>query len=111
MTIELIDEQTYNELLKIQSEFKNLTYQNKGYDGINRSCFTIEEKEADNRVKEILSKCMRGFRGFQNFKIVNDGEIMIRFQYNYSYDNPNAVSFTGVGYLFLDELFKGFREN
>ena len=39
-------------------------------------------------------------------------EIRIRFQYNYNADEEKSNnSFIGVGYIFLDELLNGFRDN
>lgn len=103
MTINLISDQQYNELLEIQKAHPILTYQNKGYDEFDKSKMSEYDKEAFEKVSAILSKHIIGFQRFQNFKIRKNGEIVLRFQYMWD------VSFTGVGYLELKELHKGFN--
>lgn len=107
MTITLISEELYQELLSIQQRFPVLTYQNRGYDEIDRSVFTEEEQKADARAGEILKGCIEDFRRFQNFKLRAKGEIAVRFQYVWD-KALNPTSFTGVGYLLLTELRDGF---
>lgn len=109
MTIELISQDTYKELCDIQAKYPILTFQNKGYEGVNRGLLTDEEKQADKRVNEILNSSIKGFSVFQNFNLSIKNEVRIRFQYDYGADQ-DSISFTGVGYLFLDELLKGFRQ-
>lgn len=103
MTIRLISDQQYNELLEIQKKHPILTYQNKGYDTFDKSKMTEEDREAFKKVSEVLSKHIDRFEKFQNFKIRKNGEIVLRFQYGWD------ERFTGVGYLELKELHKGFN--
>lgn len=109
MTINLITEEEYNLLLEIQKEHPILTFQNQGYQYIDKSKFTEEDTNAFNKVTEILKNAIVGFSEFNNFRTTKIGELEIRFQYNWSADSP-GVSFTGVGYLLVDELLNGFRE-
>jgi len=109
MTIELISQDTYKELCDIQAKYPVLTFQNVGYAEINRNWINEEEKQAEKRVNEILNSSIKGFRGFQNFNLSKKNEVRIRFQYNYSEDTE-GIPFTGVVYLFIDELFNGFRQ-
>ena len=111
MRIELISQEKYNELLKFYNSFPSLTFQNKGYEGINRSLFTEEEKEADKCVNEILKSSICGFIKFQNFKTNNkEGLITVRFQYDWTaHDRSLGIPFVGVGYILLDELLNGFK--
>ncbi len=110
MRIELISEEQYNLLKTIQEKHNILTFQNDGYEYIDKSKFTQEDQKAFDEVTEILSKHIVGFREFNNFCHSKSGELRIRFQYNYGADD-NSRSFTGVGYLLLDELLKGFKED
>lgn len=106
MTIQLITEDLYNELLQIQKDFPKLTFQNNGYEYINKSTFTDEDVVAFERVSEILNDHIQGFNRFDNFRLTEKTkEIQIRIQYYWD------ISFRGVGYLLLDELLNGFREH
>lgn len=109
MTIELLSQFEYDALLDIQKNFPALTFQNEGYQYIDRKKFSEEEKKADEDVTAILKKHIRNFIRFDNFRIrEKTGEIVIRFQYVW---DPEATGFTGVGYITLRELFKGFDED
>lgn len=116
MTITLITPEQYETLSSIHKTYPALSLQTKGYEWLNRSKFTNEEKTADAKVNEILSKSILGFRGFQNFKLSEEGIIRLRFEYNYNadyvkryeYDESGIRPFTGVGYVNLDELLNGF---
>lgn len=111
MTITLINEEIYNKLCEIQEKFPKLTYQNKGYDTPDFSNLTKEEKSAFDYCTEVIGKSVKGFSEFNHFKLSNKGEVKIRFQYNWTADSDrDELHFTGVGYLYLDELYKGFRE-
>jgi len=101
MTIQLLTQPEYEELLDIQQKCPKLTFENKGYEYINRTLFSEEDRAHDKRVADILKEHIKDFVRFDNFK-VSTGEIVIRFQYHYD------VSFTGVGYIKLRELLEGF---
>lgn len=105
MTIYLISQETYEELLQIQKQYPVFTYNFQGYGGLDRSKFSEEEKTADASINEILKTHIKDFREFQNFCTSKSGELCLRFQYRWT---PN-VSFTGVGYLKLTELLNGFE--
>ena len=109
MIIELISKRDYNKLLHRQKKYPKLTFQNKGYEYIDKSKFSGEDIKAFDEVTTILSKSIKGFSEFNNFQVIN-GIIRIRFQYDWSY-GKNSISFIGVGYLELEELYKGFKEN
>lgn len=110
MTIDLITQEQYNILLNIQKNHKILTFQNKGYEYIDKSKLTESDKEAIKEIESILNSHIKGFYNFNNFLFSKDNELRIRFQYNWNYDN-NIGSFKGVGYILLDELLNGFRDN
>lgn len=107
MKIELISEEEFNTIEKIYNDYPALTLNNKGYEHIDKSKFSEDEKCAFNMVAEILNHHIFGFHEFSNFRNC-EGEIQIRFQYNYNYDNDH-IPFTGVGYIFLSELKNGFK--
>lgn len=109
MRIKFISKEEHAELLSIFNSYPALTLQNKGYEYINKSKLTEEEKSKLDRVTEILNKSIIGFREFSNFKLSNSAnEIEIRLQYNYGAED-NSMPFTGVGYILLDELLNGFE--
>jgi hypothetical protein len=113
MTIELLTKEEYELLLKIQKEHPILTFQNKGYEYVDKSKFSNEDKDAFDKVTEILKRCIHGFVEFNNFKLHKyNNKPQVRFQYDWTYDDnsPNKIGFTGVGYLFLDELLNGFKK-
>ena len=99
MKYKTITEEEYNILLRIQKENPILTFQNNGYEYIDKSKFTEEDKKAFDEVSIILKNSIEDFSVFNNFKICGD-KIMLRFQYNYD----RNVNFIGVGYLELNEL-------
>ena len=112
MTIELITREQYSTLVAIQEKYKILTFQNEGYQYINKKKFTEEDWKAFDIVTSILRECITGFTEFNNFKIVKKtGEVKVRFQYNWTADDDddNRVYYTGVGYLLLTTLVEGFR--
>lgn len=115
MTITFITDKEYKTLLSIQKKHPILTYQNKDYDNFDRSKMNEQDKEAFEKVTDILKKSIMGFSRFQNFKLSKEGELRVRFQYDYDWtiddDSPNRLSFIGVGYLYVDELKNGFRTN
>lgn len=109
MKIELVSQQDYNKLMDIYTNYPNLSLQNKGYEGIDKESLTTEEREKILEVSSILKKSIYGFSSFQNFRInQKTRKPEIRLQYNYNYDG-NGISFTGVGYILIDELLNGFE--
>lgn len=118
MIINLITEEEYNTLLDIQKNHPLLTFQNKGYEYINKSKLTNDDKNAIGTINAILSKAIVGFSKFYNYCYTISNEIIIRFDYDLSLTWNNdidkiikreGIPFIGVGYLYLDELLKGFR--
>lgn len=107
MRIELITPEEHAELIRIQAEYPNLTYQSKGYDTPDKSKWSNEDHNAYESVTEILKKSIMGFSSFTNFTIRKNGNKAIRLQYNYGAED-NTRPFTGVGYLLIDELLKDF---
>lgn len=105
MKITLITRQQFYKLLQIQKTFPILTFQNVGYEYLNKSKFTEGDFEAYKEVSSILKSCIKDFQEFNNFKIRKDGSVTVRFQYQWE---GGAPSFTGVGYLQLEELLHGF---
>lgn len=113
MTIELITKEDYDTLIKIQKEYPILTFQNEGYQYIDKSKFTKKDQHAFSAATEILKENILGFTEFNNFQISNrTGKIKIRFQYIWDADDDENAKrgFIGVGYILLDELYKGFKK-
>ena len=109
MTITLISKRDYNKLCSRQIKYSALTFNNKGYEYLDKSKFSKEDKKAFDEISNILSKSIKGFSKFNNFKVRENGDICIRFQYNYNADSDiPQPSFIGVGYLKILELYKGF---
>lgn len=104
--------ESQRKLLEIYQKYPNLTLNNKGYEEIDRSKLTTEDKEAIKEVEDILKNNVKGFHRFQNFKD-SSGKVVIRCQADYNYDNRNPSfigdnynksipSFIGVLYIGLD---------
>lgn len=108
MKINLIDEEQYNRLKDIQKTYPKLTLNNKGYEYIKKDTLSEEDLEAFREVSDILKDHIIGFVKFNNFQYIKD-VIRLRFQYNWGAEE-NTLSFTGVGYIELDELLNGFKE-
>jgi len=104
MTIDLLTQEEYDTLLSIQQKCPALTFQNNGYQYIDRSVFTEEEHAYDKQVSDLLKSHIHDLIRFDNFLISKSGELAIRIQYRWS------PAFTGVGYLKLIELLTGFEE-
>ena len=105
MKIQLITPEQHENLLNIYKTYPALTLQNNGYEYINKAKLTDNEKASLKEVEEILNKHIEGFSSFSNFRLSKKTqEIEIRLQYRYD------SSFTGVGYILLDELLNGFRD-
>lgn len=104
MTITLITQGEYDTLLSIQKNHPILTFQNDGFEYVDKRKFTESDWAAYKEVDAILRKCVKGFSKFFNFNLSKKGELRVRFDYRWD------VSFTGVGYLYVDELLNGFRD-
>ena len=102
MKIKLISQEQFETIQNIQKEFSILTFNNKGYEYINKSKFTEQDKEAYDKVFNILKDHVVGFTNFDNFRL-KDNKIEIRLHYYYD------SSFIGVGYILLEELLYGFK--
>lgn len=112
MTIELITPEQYATLLDIYNKYPALSFQNNGYEYLDMSKLTNEELEKFKEVEDILRKAIKGFSKFNHFRLGTiTKEPQIRFQYNWNADIENSFHFTGVGYLFIDELKNGFKES
>jgi hypothetical protein len=110
MTITLITPEEYNNLLTIHQRYPALTFQNIGYQYIDKSKLTEEESTKFKEVNDFLATKIKGFSEFNNFKLTKTGEVVLRFQYNWTADEEKpSISYIGVGYLLLDELLSGFR--
>ena len=109
MTIKLVDLDTYNRLVDIQRESPALTYQNKGYDYLDKSKLTERELKLFSEVSDILEEHIGGFSEFNHFTTSVSGTVKLRFQYNWNHPEPDIPSFIGVGYLDLETLLKGFN--
>ena len=111
MTINLISERQYNILLGIQAKYPKLTFQNTGYEYVDKSKFSEKDHKAFRIVENILKKNIWGFGKFNNFRITKSKEIDMRFQYNWTKDDPTSgIPYEGVGYVLVEELHKGFRK-
>jgi hypothetical protein len=102
MTIKLLTPEQHSVLDELQKQYPNLTFQNVGFQYIDRRKFTPDENTADAKVTEILKSSIKDFVRFDNFILDKKNEVRVRFQYDYS------SSFTGVGYIYLRELLNGF---
>lgn len=111
MTFNLITEEEFQVLNGIYNNFPALTFQNEGYQGINREDLTEEEREKIKEIEVILEKSIIGFSKFQNFRNDKQGVPYIRLQYDYSADDDtnSAAPFTGVGYIKIDTLKDGLE--
>ena len=109
MTYNLISEEDYKTLIRIQSERPLLTFQNNGYEYIDKKKFDQKDQFDFDTVTDILRKSITGFSKFNNFLYSKKGELQIRFQYHYDADlKTQSTPFTGVGYLLVKELISGF---
>jgi hypothetical protein len=110
MKIELISQQQYDMLKDLQESHPILTFQNEGYEYIDKSKFDEQDEMAFYAIQNLLRRHIVGFYEFNNFyRGKKTGKLMVRFQYDYGADD-NTRSFKGVGYLELDELLNGFNE-
>ena len=108
MKIELITQHQYDMLKDLQESHPILTFQNDGYEYINKSKFDEQDEMAFYAIQNLLRRHIVGFYEFNNFcHSKRTGKLLLRFQYNYGAED-NTLHFTGVGYLELDELLNGF---
>ena len=108
MRIELITSEEYNAIVEIQKNNPKLTFQNVGYQYIDKREFSEEDKKAFEDVTALLRSHVCGFSEFNNFRHSKDNELIIRLQYNYNHDSEGC--FIGVGYLLVTELLNGFND-
>lgn len=117
MIITLIEQHEYDFLLDIQKRFPALTFQNNGYEYIDKSKLTEEDKQAWKDVEDLLERSIKGFSCFKNFCHTRKKELQIRFDYDWSWTMNDdtgetyqkGISFTGVDYLKVTELLNGFE--
>lgn len=83
----------YKKLLEIQRKYPELTFQNDGYQYINKTKLSDVALKKFDIVTSILKEEIDGFVEFNNFYITLNGDICIRMQVKYS------DSFTGDEYL------------
>lgn len=111
MQIELISQEQFDIISNIQKEHNVLTFQNIGYESIKEKLNETEE-EAKMKVSKILGNHIKGYSSFQNFRFSKkENKLEIRFQYNYNYNPNSGLPFIGVGYILLEELLNGFKDN
>jgi hypothetical protein len=106
MQITRIDQQTHDELKRLFEDNPELRLQNRGYEYI--GCAVREAKAPQlARIAEILKQHITGFHEFHNFRTGKEGEIVLRFDYDWGAEDK-TLRFCGVGYLPLDHLRDGF---
>jgi hypothetical protein len=103
MKIHFISPELHAELTTLCTEHPELCFQNVGYQYLGREVLGAKAEQLA-RIEAILKEHVIGFHQFFNFRRGKDGEIVLRFDYNW------GASFTGVGYLLLDHLRDGFPE-
>ena len=111
MKIKAITNEEYDFLVKVQEQHPILTYQSKGYDTFDETLLSYEDEEAIGEVEKILKESVTRFSSFTNFTNVEvDGEegLYVRLQYDYGAED-DKVTFTGVGYVKIEELLNGFE--
>lgn len=107
MRINLITKEEFDVLMKIYDQCPDLSLQNKGYEGIDKTKLSENSLSKIQAVNGILKKSIFGFVCFQNFRVnIKTQKPEIRFQYNYNYNGGSP--FTGVGYILVEELLNGF---
>ncbi len=108
MQINLIDQETHAELVRLFEDYPALRLQNNGYEYLKpevRGAHTTQIA----RIEAILKKHVTGFIEFYNFRLNRHAEIVLRFEYNWGAED-RILNFRGVGYLTLDHLRDGFPE-
>ena len=107
MTVEEITQEEYDWLLGLQMDNPNLTYDNKGYDELDETTLTEDDRQVIEVIEAFLKDKIKGFSRFQNFKLDVSGEVSIRFQYDYSANKERSTQFIGVGYLSIVDWYTG----
>lgn len=87
----------YETLVKIQKEFPELTFDNNGYEYLDKDV-KERHKEQIDLISEILKKEIKGFVRFDNFKPRKNGTFDVRVQYHW------AFNFKGVGYFNVEDF-------
>ena len=87
-------------ITELYAEHPALTFQNNGYQYIDKSTLSEKDINAIKEIEEIIRG--EGFKGvtFYNFIVRNDGTVDVRFDANYD------PSFIGVHYIPLVEFTK-----
>jgi hypothetical protein len=117
MILNTITKEEHQIIVNVYENYPKLTFQNVGYQYIDKSKLNELELLGIKHVEAIMHKAIKGFRRFDNFKIRKSGEVVIRFQFDWSWSRVNdqiirtSIPFTGVGYIGIDELLNGFISN
>ena len=92
---QLITQQEYETLLNIQKTNTILTFQNYGYEYVDKNKFDQSDKIAFDIVTSILKKTIAGFSEFNNFRLSKNKE-MVSEQLIKKYNNSiiNVISRT-----------------
>lgn len=98
----------HDRLIEIQKQYPALTFDNQGYQYMDTSNFSEEEKKALQEVHDILKQCVGGFTKFNNFKPRKDGTFDVRCQADWNY-GEDGLPFIGVFYIRMDQ-FKKYDE-
>lgn len=109
MKIQLLTPGQHEALLSAYNNYPELFLQNDGYEYIGRNTISEPAKQELKKVESVLKDVICGFYEFSNFCHSKDGQIRLRIQYNWNYDQ-DCASFSGVGYVLLTELLNGFNE-
>ena len=90
-------------LAEIASEHPRLTFQNDGYQYIDKQTLHEADHKALDEIREILTAKVEGFVKFFNFKRREDGSLVARFDYVW---DPDGIGFIGVGYVPVEKIDK-----
>ena len=111
MKIQLITPEEHSRLLEIYESNPALILQNVGYEYIGKDKLSEDDKAKIEEIEIILRKAIIGFSSFTNFRLSKSGHPQIRMQYDWTAEDSRlGISFTGVGYILVDELLNGFNE-
>jgi len=87
-------------LKQLSEKHPKLTFQNDGYQYIKKSDLSQSDLDAIDEISEILKSKVEGFVKFFNFKLREDGSLVVRLDYRWD------ASFVGVGYFPIDDIDK-----